>query len=102
MAQDDHVISEMILASISEGAHESVTIDQTECTSGGEVSGLPLLKFPLRESAVDSAIDPETVCLEISQSVPKFKSLGDNVRSFNDWINQGLTADSERNLICGP
>lgn len=91
MDQDDGMLAEMLMDSVPEAAHESISIDREDCPVGTEISVALLFKSLLKESAVDSAIDPEKARLEISQATSKFKSLGHDVRAFNDWIKLNVS-----------
>ena len=90
-AQDDVVLHQLLMASMTHEDFGELTCNEDECihTVGNQrhKSGLLLLASVITESAANASIDPDTICKEHSHASLKFCKLKHDVEQFNAWVS---------------
>ena len=88
-AQDDKMLAECLLKSVSKTAHTTISSFRKQYQFAHRVkSGVVVLFIILRESRTRTVTEPDTVKLQLAGAVNAFKQFEGNVRRFNEWILQ--------------
>lgn len=96
MAQDDTMLFNCLIASISESARARIQLMEHEFKIGSVFSGICLLRTLIRESHIDNNATNRLLLNKLAHLDEYMDAIGNDVEKFNDFVNSSTESLAAR------